>query len=72
MPLYEFQCRTCGRRFESLIRLGQEGSARCPSCGGPDIRKLVSGFGIGGGSSRIKASGSGCATCSSGACSTCK
>ena len=32
MPLYEFDCRDCGARFEELVPAG--GSAPCPACGG--------------------------------------
>ncbi len=52
MPIYEFVCRACDRTFETLVRLGREGEVVCPSCGGREIRKLLSSFGIGGGASR--------------------
>jgi len=71
MPLYEFCCQACGRRFESLVRIGGEGGVRCPHCDAAGARKLISAFGIGGGAGRIKSSGSGCSTCSSSSCSTC-
>ncbi len=71
MPLYEFCCETCKKKFEILVRLGQEGSVRCDSCGGP-VRKLFSTFGVGGGGNRLKASGSGCSSCAGHSCSTCK
>jgi putative FmdB family regulatory protein len=72
MPLYEFCCESCGTRFEALVRLGGEKDVGCLACGGRKVRKLLSAFGIGGGSSRLKASSSGCSTCSSHSCSTCK
>ncbi len=71
MPLYEYQCQKCGRRFESLVIAGRENEVVCAECGSPEVRKMISCFGIGGGSSRIKASSSGCTTCSTGSCSTC-
>jgi len=71
MPLYEFKCQACGRRFEALVRIGGENGVCCLACGGREVNKLVSGFGIGGGASRLKSTGSGCATCSSSSCSTC-
>jgi len=45
MPLYEYACRSCGRRFEVLQRVG-EGSAdvRCPACGAADVAKQFSTF----------------------------
>lgn len=34
MPLYEYQCRSCGQRFETLRPISQRSQpARCPHCG---------------------------------------
>ena len=72
MPLYEFVCRKCGKRFESLVAVGKEKDVVCAECGAADIEKVISCFGIGGGSSRLKAaSSSSCTSCSSKSCSTC-
>jgi putative FmdB family regulatory protein len=71
MPLYEFGCKTCGQRFERLVRAGTEKDVVCDACGSADVKKMISCFGIGGGSSRIKASSSSCTSCSAKSCSTC-
>jgi putative FmdB family regulatory protein len=71
MPIYEFCCKSCGKKFETLVRLGGEKEVACEFCGGREVRKLFSGFGIGGGSSRIKGSSNGCSSCSSHSCGTC-
>ena len=44
MPLYDFQCRTCGHEFEALVRPGHD--ADCPSCHGTDLERLLSGFAV--------------------------
>ncbi len=31
MPIYDYQCRKCGQRFEQLVKAGE--SPDCPSCG---------------------------------------
>lgn len=41
MPLYEYECQSCGRRTELLQRFGDEPLATCPECGGK-VRKLFS------------------------------
>ena len=41
MPLYEYQCQTCGRRTEVLQRLGEAPLAACQECGGA-LKKLIS------------------------------
>ena len=40
MPLFEYECRGCGRRFEYLTRGDQ--SPACPSCQGVELQKLLS------------------------------
>lgn len=70
MPLYEYECQNCRKRFEALVRLGRESEVVCAFCGGSNVRKLLSAFGISGGSSRLKAS-TGCSSCKGGTCSTC-
>ncbi|NIM96834.1 MAG: hypothetical protein GTO24_01740 [candidate division Zixibacteria bacterium] len=72
MPIYEFICKKCGKHFETLVSIGGEKSVSCISCGSHSIQKLVSSFGIGGGSSRLSASSDACTTCSTKTCDTCK
>jgi len=71
MPIYEYGCKTCGKRFERLVNAGKEKDVVCDACGSADVEKMISCFGIGGGSNRIKASSSSCTSCSSKSCSTC-
>ncbi|HPW18561.1 MAG TPA: zinc ribbon domain-containing protein [Candidatus Aminicenantes bacterium] len=71
MPIYEYDCKACGRRFERLVAAGKEKDVACDACGSADVARLVSCFGIGGGGSRLKASSSGCASCSTKSCGTC-
>ena len=40
MPLYEYQCESCGHRFE-VIQKFSDASPVCPKCGGA-VEKLVS------------------------------
>jgi putative FmdB family regulatory protein len=39
MPLYDFECRSCGHLFEALVRAGD--AARCPSCNGTDLERQL-------------------------------
>ena len=41
MALYEYQCESCGHRFELIQRFSDPPPEACPKCGGP-VRKLVS------------------------------
>ncbi len=43
MPIYEFQCRSCGYVFELLLMSKEEmKDVRCAKCASPDIGKLMS------------------------------
>lgn len=41
MPLYEYQCDSCGRRFEKIQKFSDPLVDTCPTCGGK-VHKLVS------------------------------
>lgn len=35
MPLYEYQCKKCGHRFEKILKFSDKPVKKCPECGGP-------------------------------------
>ena len=41
MPIYEYECLSCGKRTEALQRMGDAPIAACPACGG-EVKKLIS------------------------------
>jgi putative FmdB family regulatory protein len=45
MPIYEYECPSCGHRFEKLVRINAE-PPPCPECEGVEVRKLVSASGF--------------------------
>jgi putative FmdB family regulatory protein len=61
MPLYEYQCKSCGSKFEELVS-GNEEAVPCPNCKSADTLKLIS---------LISAKGiaSGCSACHTSSCS---
>lgn len=83
MPLYEYTCSHCAQRFEKLVRASTVPA--CPTCRTEDVQRVVSGFAVGRGNSRMSggdmgvsappmASAGGCGTCGDprgpGACAT--
>lgn len=34
MPLYEYECESCGRRFELIRKFSDAPLEKCPTCGG--------------------------------------
>ena len=44
MPIYDFQCRACGREFEAIVRAND--APECPACHGRDLERLLSSFAV--------------------------
>jgi len=71
MPIFEFMCKKCKKEFE-FFQLRRDEIVVCPFCGGEEVEKLLSSFGLGGSGSEGKISSGACSTCSSKSCSSCK
>ena len=46
MPLYEYQCESCGHSLEALQRLSDALLVDCPACGKPALKKQISAAGF--------------------------
>ncbi len=48
MPLFDFDCRDCGHRFESLVRPASYGDppTACPSCKSTNLERLLPSFAV--------------------------
>jgi putative FmdB family regulatory protein len=45
MPLYEYQCQTCGKSFELLRRMRDvDTGVKCPDCDSDEIERQLSTF----------------------------
>ena len=42
MPIYEYECRACGKRLEKLQKVNDAPLKVCPECQKPELHKLVS------------------------------
>jgi putative FmdB family regulatory protein len=73
VPIYEFACKDCDRRFEELVKVnGSPAALTCPHCGSDDTLRQLSVFAVGGSASQAKpdwaaATGNG-GGCCGGAC----
>ena len=63
MPLYEYACAECDRRFDARRDVGDPDPS-CPSCASEDIRRVFSVFAATGGTT----SGGRAGTAAAGAC----
>jgi putative FmdB family regulatory protein len=62
MPLFEYECLACAKRFEEFV-LGQA-RPRCPACDSGKLRKRLSVFAVGaGGAPSRSESDAGCGRC---------
>ncbi|RCU49440.1 MULTISPECIES: FmdB family zinc ribbon protein [Corallincola] len=52
MPIYEYQCGSCGHQLEKLQRISDAPLVDCPDCAAPALKKLISAAGF-----RLKGSG---------------
>lgn len=45
MPIYEYRCHSCKKKFSVLtLRVGERAAAVCPKCGGRAADRLLSRF----------------------------
>jgi putative FmdB family regulatory protein len=42
MPFYEYQCNNCGHTLEAMQKITDPPLKKCPDCGKPQLRKLMS------------------------------
>ncbi|MBI4244577.1 MAG: zinc ribbon domain-containing protein [Planctomycetes bacterium] len=50
MPIYEFKCLKCRKKFEKIISFSSRAKSECPKCKSKKVQKLISSFGINKGS----------------------
>jgi putative FmdB family regulatory protein len=67
MPLYEYVCASCQRKFEQYVRAWGEEVA-CPVCAGRDVEKQLSTFAFAGTDGLRAGGGGGGCGCGRGGC----
>ncbi len=46
MPIYEYQCQSCGHQLEKLQKMSDDPIKDCPECDKPELKKLISAAGF--------------------------
>lgn len=46
MPIYEYQCASCGHKLEALQKISDAPLTECPACQKGNLQKLVSAAGF--------------------------
>lgn len=42
MPIYEYECQSCGHQLEAIQKISDAPLSQCPECGKETLKKLVS------------------------------
>lgn len=48
MPIFDFQCKDCGKKFDLMISNAEKTNATCPECKSINIKQMLSIFNTGG------------------------
>jgi putative FmdB family regulatory protein len=76
VPIFEYDCESCGARFDVLVRSGDDEPPSCAECGAKKCHKIFSTFATTGrargGSAGPGAGGSNCGSCSRSSCAGCR
>jgi putative FmdB family regulatory protein len=47
VPIYEYQCKKCGEKFEKLVRsMSSTDAVKCPECGSEQTARALSVFAV--------------------------
>lgn len=41
MPIYEYECQSCGHRHEALQKVSDDPLQDCPACNQPELKKML-------------------------------
>ncbi len=42
MPIYEYQCQSCGHQLEAIQKISDPLLVDCPECHKPELKKMIS------------------------------
>lgn len=77
MPIYEYHCPSCQRKFELLRPFSRaDDPAACPLCKRTETKRCLSTFAAhsrssGGATTTVAGTGGGCGSCGGGNCGSC-
>jgi len=68
MPIYEYQCKACGKIFEQLVwNVSEDDTITCPDCKNSDCQRILSSCStLGSKKGSLASIGSSCSTTSRG------
>jgi putative FmdB family regulatory protein len=66
MPIFDYLCHQCGKKFDIMISNADKDKVKCPECNSGNVKQLLSLFNTGGGSKTLPASCQGCSAMNAG------
>ena len=42
MPMYDYQCASCGHQLEAIQKISAAPLVDCPACQAPELKKMLS------------------------------
>jgi putative FmdB family regulatory protein len=63
MPLFEYSCEKCRKKFEQIGSSTAETEVLCPGCGSKSVQKLISRFAVAGQGDQREGTQHGCHDC---------
>ncbi|MEW6670077.1 MAG: zinc ribbon domain-containing protein [Thermodesulfobacteriota bacterium] len=42
MPVYEYECESCGQQFEYMIFTSSDPEPQCPKCAAGKVKRMIS------------------------------
>lgn len=67
MPIFDFECQECKKKFDLMISNQKKEEVQCPDCSSKNIKQLLSGFYTGTAKTHAPSCSSGCSAAASGA-----
>lgn len=64
MPTYDFECKTCGHKFSTMISIKDKDKVTCPECKGKRVRQVFTA------AFAINVKGDSGSSCGDGSCSS--
>ena len=72
MPIYEYVCQECEKRFDALRSMSEADKAiACVKCGSDRTSRAISVFFAQSGGKVVAGNNGGCGSCAGGSCSSC-
>jgi len=43
MPLFDYECQKCGKKFSEVVKITRKSNPKCPKCKSRKTKKIITG-----------------------------